>query len=186
MSADWRERFVVSTHNLMVESMWELENIDRGRVANPIEYVQMRRRVGGAPWSANLVEFAAGAEVPAHLAATRPLQVLCDTFSDAVHLRNDLFSYQREVAEEGENSNAVLVLERFLGIPTQEAAERVNDLLTSRLQQFETTALDRGPGRCWPTRRSRPTSRPPSPSTPRACKIGSRAATSGTCGPAAT
>ncbi len=145
MSDDWRERFVVSTRNLMVESMWELENIDRGRVANPIEYVQMRRRVGGAPWSANLVEFAAGAEIPAHLAATRPLQVLCDTFSDAVHLRNDLFSYQREVAEEGENSNAVLVLERFLGITTQEAAERVNDLLTSRLQQFETTALTEVP-----------------------------------------
>ncbi|GLX93452.1 germacradienol/geosmin synthase [Herbidospora sp. NBRC 101105] len=141
MSAGWRERFVVSTHNLMVESMWELENIDRGRIANPIEYVQMRRRVGGAPWSANLVEFAAGAEVPGHLAATRPLQVLSDAFSDAVHLRNDLFSYQREVAEEGENSNAVLVLEKFLGVTTQEAAERVNDLLTSRLQQFETTAL---------------------------------------------
>ncbi len=145
MSADWRERFVVSTHNLMVESMWELENIDRGRIANPIEYVQMRRRVGGAPWSANLVEFAAGAEVPGHLAATRPLRVLSDTFSDAVHLRNDLFSYQREVAEEGENSNAVLVLETFLGVTTQEAAERVNDLLTSRLQQFETTALTEVP-----------------------------------------
>ena len=54
----------ISTHNLMVESMWELDNIDRGRIANPIEYVQMRRRVGGAPWSANLVEYAAGAEVP--------------------------------------------------------------------------------------------------------------------------
>ncbi len=145
MSADWRERFVVSTHNLMVESMWELENIDRGRIANPIEYVQMRRRVGGAPWSANLVEFAAGAEVPGHLAATRPLRVLSDAFSDAVHLRNDLFSYQREVAEEGENSNAVLVLEKFLGVTTQEAAERVNDLLTSRLQQFETTALTEVP-----------------------------------------
>ncbi len=145
MSTDWRERFVVSTHNLMVESMWELENIDRGRIANPIEYIQMRRRVGGAPWSANLVEFAAGAEVPGELAATRPLRVLSDTFSDAVHLRNDLFSYQREVAEEGENSNAVLVLERFLGVTTQEAAERVNDLLTSRLQQFETTALTEVP-----------------------------------------
>jgi hypothetical protein len=33
----------------MVESMWELENIDDERVANPIEYLQMRRHVGGAP-----------------------------------------------------------------------------------------------------------------------------------------
>jgi germacradienol/geosmin synthase len=145
MSDDWRRRFTISTHNLMVESMWELDNIDRGRIANPIEYVQMRRRVGGAPWSANLVEYAAGAEIPGRFAGTRPMQVLSDTFSDGVHLRNDLFSYQREVQEEGENSNAVLVFERFFGCTTQEAAELVNDLLTSRLQQFETTALTEVP-----------------------------------------
>ncbi|GHJ48785.1 germacradienol/geosmin synthase [Catellatospora sp. TT07R-123] len=141
MSDGWRRRFVASTHNLMVESMWELDNISRHRIANPIEYIEMRRRVGGAPWSANLVEYAAGAEIPAHLAALRPLRVLCDTFADAVHLRNDLFSYQREVAEEGENSNAVLVLERFLDLAPQRAADLVNELLTSRLRQFEHTAL---------------------------------------------
>ncbi|MGD0555096.1 MAG: germacradienol/geosmin synthase [Streptosporangiaceae bacterium] len=141
MSEAWRERFRTNTHNLMVESMWELENIDAKRIANPIEYLQMRRRVGGAPWSAGLIEFAAGAEIPARFAGERPLRVLTDTFSDAVHLRNDLFSYQREVQQEGENSNAVLVFERFLDIPTQDAAELVNDLLTSRVQQFEHTAL---------------------------------------------
>ncbi|RSM77044.1 Geosmin synthase [Amycolatopsis sp. WAC 01375] len=141
MSEAWRRRFVTSTHNLMVESLWELDNIDRGRIANPIEYIQMRRRVGGAPWSANLIEYAVGAEVPDEIAATRPMEILRDTFADAVHLRNDLFSYQREVREEGENSNAVLVFEKFLGWPTQEAAELTNDLLTSRLQQFENTAL---------------------------------------------
>ncbi|WP_017613248.1 terpene synthase family protein [Nocardiopsis salina] len=145
MSADWRRRFITSTHNLMVESMWELDNIELDRVANPIEYIQMRRRVGGAPWSANLVEVAVGAELPEGLAESRPLRVLADTFSDAVHLRNDLFSYQREVQEEGENSNAVLVFERFFDRPTQEAAELVNDLLTSRLVQFEDTALTEVP-----------------------------------------
>ncbi len=141
MTPQWRRRFIRSTHNLMVESMWELGNIDRGRIANPIEYVQMRRRVGGAPWSANLIEYAVGAEVPERFAGTRQIEVLTDTFADSVHLRNDLFSYQREVQEEGENSNAVLVFERFFDCPTQRAAELVNDLLTSRLQQFENTAL---------------------------------------------
>ncbi|GAB3718959.1 terpene synthase family protein [Amycolatopsis oliviviridis] len=141
MSEAWRRRFVTSTHNLMVESLWELDNIDRGRIANPIEYIQMRRRVGGAPWSANLIEYAVGAEVPDRIAVTRPMEVLRDTFADAVHLRNDLFSYQREVREEGENSNAVLVFEEFLDRSTQEAADLTNDLLTSRLQQFENTAL---------------------------------------------
>jgi germacradienol/geosmin synthase len=145
MSDHWRQRFVTATHNLMVESMWELENIHDGRVANPIEYLQMRRRVGGAPWSACLVEYAISAEVPARLSAARPLTVLLDTFADSVHLRNDLFSYQREVAEEGENANAVLVLQKFLRTDVQQAADFVGDLLTSRMQQFEHTALTEVP-----------------------------------------
>ncbi|MFD5748044.1 germacradienol/geosmin synthase [Streptomyces sp. NPDC127033] len=141
MSTAWRRRFAESTENLLNESDWELANIDAGRVANPVEYIEMRRKVGGAPWSAGLVEYAAKAEVPDAVADSRPLRVLKEAFSDAVHLRNDLFSYEREIEEEGELSNGVLVLETFLGCTTQEAADAVNDLLTSRIQQFENTAL---------------------------------------------
>ncbi|MFF1925815.1 germacradienol/geosmin synthase [Streptomyces sp. NPDC058221] len=141
MSDAWRTRFAEATKNLLNESLWELANINEGRIANPVEYIEMRRKVGGAPWSAGLVEYAAGAEVPDAVAGERALRVLRDAFSDGVHLRNDLFSYQREVEDEGENSNGVLVLEHFLGCSTQEAADAVNDLLTSRLQQFENTAL---------------------------------------------
>ncbi|MGW2213758.1 terpene synthase family protein [Nonomuraea sp. NPDC001684] len=141
MSADWRRRFAESTRHLLNESIWELSNINEGRIANPVEYIEMRRKVGGAPWSAGLVEHAVRAEIPARLAGARPLRVLKDSFSDAVHLRNDLFSYEREVRDEGELSNGVLVLETFLGCTTQEAADAVNDLLTSRMQQFEHTAL---------------------------------------------
>ncbi|TXS15860.1 MULTISPECIES: terpene synthase family protein [Streptomyces] len=148
MSDAWRARFAESTENLLNESLWELSNINEGRIANPVEYIEMRRKVGGAPWSAGLVEYAANAEVPASLADARPLRVLRDAFSDAVHLRNDLFSYQREVEDEGENSNGVLVLERFLDCSTQDAADAVNDLLTSRLHQFENTALTELPPLC--------------------------------------
>ncbi|MGW7106705.1 terpene synthase family protein [Streptomyces xanthophaeus] len=144
MSMDWRERFSLSTKNLLNESMWELANINIGRISNPLEYIEMRRKVGGAPWSAGLIEYVS-AEVPARIAHSRPLAVLRDAFSDAVHIRNDIFSYQREVADEGELSNAVLVLETFLDCTTQEAAETSNDLLTSRLQQFEHTALSEIP-----------------------------------------
>ncbi|MFD7454921.1 germacradienol/geosmin synthase [Kitasatospora sp. NPDC059827] len=141
MGEDWRVRFAESTRNLLNESLWELANIDAGRIANPVEYIEMRRKVGGAPWSAQLVEYAAGAEVPAEVSGSRALRVLMDAFSDAVHLRNDIFSYQREVEDEGELSNGILVLERFLECSTQDAAEAVNDLLTSRLQQFENTVF---------------------------------------------
>jgi len=144
MSANWRRRFAVATEHLLNESMWELSNINEGRIANPVEYIEMRRKVGGAPWSAGLVEYAR-AEVPAAVAGSRPMRVLMETFSDAVHLRNDLFSYQREVEDEGELSNGVLVLETFFGCTTQEAADMVNDVLTSRLHQFEHTALTEVP-----------------------------------------
>jgi germacradienol/geosmin synthase len=147
-SGGWQARFARSTRNLLDESLWELANINAGRVVDPVEYIEMRRKVGGAPWSANLVEHACDAEVPVAIAADRPMQVLRDTFADAVHLRNDLFSYQREVHDEGELSNGVLVLERFLGCAVQQAADRVNDLLTSRLQQFEHTALTEVPVMC--------------------------------------
>jgi germacradienol/geosmin synthase len=144
MSLGWRKRFAESTEHLLNESMWELSNINEGRIANPVEYIEMRRKVGGAPWSAGLVEYAT-AEVPEPVAGSRPLRVLMETFSDAVHLRNDLFSYQREVEDEGELSNGVLVLETFFGCTTQQAADTVNDILTSRLHQFEHTALTEVP-----------------------------------------
>ncbi|NBD10111.1 MULTISPECIES: family 2 encapsulin nanocompartment cargo protein terpene cyclase [Corallococcus] len=140
MSMDWRRRFFENTKHLLDESMWEIENISEARISNPIEYIEMRRKVGGAPWSSDLVEHAVAAEIPARVVKSRPMRVFKDTFSDAVHLRNDLFSYEREILEEGELSNGVLVVEKFLDCETQRAADLVNDLLTSRLQQFENTA----------------------------------------------
>ncbi len=140
-SVEWRKRFFESTKHLLEESTWELSNISDRRVSNPIEYIEMRRKVGGAPWSADLVEHAVFVEVPDRIAATRPMRVLKDTFADGVHLRNDLFSYEREILDEGELANCVLVLEQFLGVDTQRAADLTNEILTSRLQQFENTAV---------------------------------------------
>jgi germacradienol/geosmin synthase len=140
-SPEWRLRFFESTKSLLYESTWELSNISGNRVPNPIEYIEMRRKVGGAPWSADLVEHAAFVEVPARVAGSRPMRVLKDTFADGVHLRNDIFSYQRETQGEGEINNCVLVLERFLEVSPQRAADLTNDILTSRLHQFENTTL---------------------------------------------
>ena len=140
-SIEWRRRFFDSTRNLLYESTWELANISGNRIPNPIEYVEVRRKVGGAPWSADLVEHAAFVELPPQIAESRPIRVLKDSFADAVHFRNDIFSYQRETEQEGEINNCVLVLERFLEVSPQRAANLTNDLLTSRLQQFENTTL---------------------------------------------
>ena len=141
----WRARFFESTKNLLQESNWELNNINDDRVANPIEYIALRRKVGGAPWSAHLVEHANFVEVPDRIWDSRPMRVLKDSFADGVHLRNDLFSYARETGDEGELANCVLVLERFFGMDTQSAADLTNEILTSRLHQFENTALTEVP-----------------------------------------
>ncbi|RJQ79443.1 hypothetical protein D5S17_10535 [Pseudonocardiaceae bacterium YIM PH 21723] len=141
MSGEWRKRFIANTIDLFDESLWELANRESGRLANPITYVLQRRKVGGAPWSANLVEHAIEAEWPLKVAHTRPLQVLSDTFSDGVHMLNDLFSYQREIETEGEINNAVHVMSEYFGLPLQKAADLVNDIRTSRLKQFENTVF---------------------------------------------
>ena len=109
-----------------------------------------------------------------------------DTFSDGVHLRNDLFSYQREIEEEGELANGVLVLETLPRLHHPAGRGPVNDLLTSRLQQFENTALtELGPAlrgeRAGPGGAGARCSH-----TSRGSRTGSRAVTSGTCAPAAT
>jgi germacradienol/geosmin synthase len=49
MSPACRPRFAEATRQLLEESLWELGNINEGRVPNPIDYIAMRRRVGVFP-----------------------------------------------------------------------------------------------------------------------------------------
>ncbi|PRQ04309.1 Germacradienol/geosmin synthase [Enhygromyxa salina] len=140
-SISWRRRYIADTRDTLETVLWELSNISHGRVANPLEYVAMRRLVGGSLWAADLLERAAGIELSDTVVATRPLRVLQDTFADTVSLHNDLMSYQREVEDEGEKSNGVLVLEKFLGVGPQAAAKLANDVLSSRIHQFENTVV---------------------------------------------
>ncbi|WP_064745512.1 terpene synthase family protein [Pseudonocardia acaciae] len=149
-TAGWR-RFTKATRNLIVEARWKLANIDVERIPNPVEYAQVRGRFGVGRWAAalvELVELAAGVEVPDELAGSEPMRSLVRAFADAAQLRNDLFSYQREVWEEGENANAVRVFERFFDCSTQRAAELVNGLLTARMARFEEAALAGPPAGC--------------------------------------
>ncbi|NYH80616.1 germacradienol/geosmin synthase [Actinopolyspora biskrensis] len=140
MSPGWSLRFAESTRNLFEGLVRELVNIASDRVPNPIDHIETHREFGGAQWAAHLVEYAREAELPPSMAHTHPLRVLADAFSDGVHLRNDLFSYQRETQEEGEVNNGVLVIEHFFECSPQRAADITNDLLTSRLHRFDETA----------------------------------------------
>jgi germacradienol/geosmin synthase len=43
-----------------------------------------------------------------------PMRALVDTFGDVGPLRNDIFSYRKELEREGEIGNGVVVVQRFL------------------------------------------------------------------------
>jgi germacradienol/geosmin synthase len=139
-SERWRRRFVANNEILHEEFLWEVANHSRRRIANPIEYIALRRRTGGTPWSADLVEHALAGELAPGLMDARPLQILRDIFADTVGLHNDIVSYAKEV-EEGAINNGVMVVEHFLRCDLQQAVDTVNDLLTARLCEFERVAV---------------------------------------------
>jgi len=140
MSADWRSRFSEVIQNHVKNTLLEVFNADQGRMPNPIEYViEVRRKAVGMDFVVYLLEHALGVEIPPAIASIRPLRVLKESFADAGALRNDIFSYEKEVLA-GE-INGVMVVERFLDCDVQRAVDVANELATSRMQQFENTAL---------------------------------------------
>lgn len=145
VSADLRQRLRGQVERLLQSWLWELANLARDRVPDPVDYVEMRRRTGGAELSASLARFALGIQLSPELHASRPMRELVDTFSDIGPLRNDIFSYRKEVESEGEINNGVHVVQRFLGCALPEAVDAVNELVTARVQRFEKTVTDELP-----------------------------------------
>jgi germacradienol/geosmin synthase len=140
MSTQWRQRYVENIRVLADASLRELFNKgnNQERMLDPIEYINVRRKVSGMFWSADLVEHSLAAEIPAEIYNKRPIRVLTDIFADTVGLRNDIISYQKDI-DEGRVNNCVMVAEYFFNTDIQEAVNLVNDLVNSRLYQFEHT-----------------------------------------------
>jgi germacradienol/geosmin synthase len=145
VSVDLRQRLRGQVERFLESWLWELANLAQNRVPDPVDYVEMRRRTGGAELSAGLARFAMGTQLPPELYATRPMRELVDTFSDIGPLRNDIFSYQKEIENEGEINNGVHVVRQFLGCDLREAVDVVNELVTARVQQFEKTVTNELP-----------------------------------------
>jgi germacradienol/geosmin synthase len=154
---DWRQRFFESTKNLLDESLWELANIQEQRVANPIEYIELRRRVDnhlqhripdpvdyiemrrftlGADVITGLSRLSLGDVMSPELVNTRTMMQLEGSVADIMGLMNDIFSYQKEVEFEGELNNFVVVVRRFLECEQARALEITAELLVSRVHQF--------------------------------------------------
>jgi germacradienol/geosmin synthase len=137
MSPDARRQFRKSIEDMTGSWLWELANHIQNRVPDPVDYLEMRRKTFGSDLAMSLSRIAFGDGIPSEVFATRPMRNLANSAADYGSLTNDIFSYRKEIEFEGELHNGVLVVQRFLDCDPQRAIDIVNDLMTSRMRQFE-------------------------------------------------
>ncbi|WP_055533967.1 terpene synthase family protein [Streptomyces graminilatus] len=116
---------------------WELECMCSGRIPDPAEYLVRRRGSFGGHVGICLAEHVAGTEVPTRVRQSRPFRALMDAWTDLQTLYNDVRSYRREVENEDEICNFVLVFARFLDVSVDEAATLVTRLRAARQSEYD-------------------------------------------------
>jgi germacradienol/geosmin synthase len=137
MTVDARRQFRVGVEVMTKSWLWELQNRIQHRVPDPVDYVEMRRKTFGSDLRRSLVRLMKGAGIPPEVFHTRAMRALEDSVADYACWANDIFSYRKEIEFEGEINNFTLVLRTFLDINSEQALLIVNDMMTSRLRQFE-------------------------------------------------
>ncbi|MEU7479677.1 hypothetical protein AB0A63_27055 [Lentzea sp. NPDC042327] len=118
--------------------LWELHNTVQGRVPDPVDLVEMRRRSIMGELSARLVRKAARADLPEELLRNSTMRALVDSFGDVPSLRMDLFNHDRVHATGGSTTSAVLAVRQFFDCELQQAVDLVGDLISARLRQIGT------------------------------------------------
>ncbi len=137
MDPDARAAFRTTVEVMIDSWLWELANQKENRVPDPVDYIEMRRRTFGSDLTMSLCRIGHGRTVPPEVYRSRPLTAMENAAADAACLLNDMFSYQKEIQYEGELHNGVLVVEQFFGCDRFQALRIVNDLMASRVRQFE-------------------------------------------------
>ncbi|MFB8237548.1 hypothetical protein ACFC58_13450 [Kitasatospora purpeofusca] len=127
-----RHRFPAHVAHFVASNLEELDAIAQQRVPDPVHHVEFRRASAGTDLSIALT----GHRPP----ATDPLRRLEDAFADSVGLRNDIYSYRKEIDEEREISNAVLAVRRLLGGSLQQAVDVTYRLFEQRVAEFRRIA----------------------------------------------
>ncbi|MBD0710454.1 MULTISPECIES: terpene synthase family protein [unclassified Streptomyces] len=135
--AHWRHEFNRALVRYVDAGVEELANSLGGRVPHLIEYAPFRRDSFAAHTAPYSVELATGARIPEQIRRSRTVRALLDAFMDFMGLANDLASYEREVHEEKDVNNLVVVLGSSLGIPLRDAVPAALNLVNTRLRDFE-------------------------------------------------
>ncbi len=143
-----RRAFRGAVERMLDAWLWELDNQAQHRIPDPVDYVEMRRRTFGFDMVSTLIGLARKPRLPKRVLASGSLRSLQGSAGDYLCLLNDLFSYQKEVEFEGEFHNALVVVRNFFSCDYPTAVSIVNDLLTSRMRQFEHVAAHELPVLC--------------------------------------
>jgi len=120
--------------------VWELDNHALNKVPDPVDFMEMRRRLFGHEVTAALADIRRGDVVPGELAQHEAIASLENSATDYVCMINDVFSYQKEVEFEGEVHNLLVVVQNFFDCGYDEALGIVEDLMRLRLEQFQRAA----------------------------------------------
>jgi germacradienol/geosmin synthase len=137
MSLEHRQSFKDSVAKMTASWVWELANAIQHRIPDPVDYYEMRRATFGSDLTMNLARITFSGSLPKEIFETRPMLGLQNAAQDYACFTNDVFSFQKEIQYEGELHNMVLVVRNFLGVTTEQAVLVVNDLMTSRMEQFQ-------------------------------------------------
>ncbi|MFF9500089.1 hypothetical protein [Streptomyces sp. NPDC014656] len=135
--AHWRQEFSRALARYVDAGVEELANSRTGRVPHLIDYAPFRRESFAAHTAPYSVELATGARIPERIRHHRTVRGLTAAFMDVMGLANDIASYEREVHEEHDVNNLVVVLGTSLGIPLREAVPASVHLVNSRMRDFE-------------------------------------------------
>ncbi|MFD9963688.1 hypothetical protein [Amycolatopsis sp. NPDC058986] len=135
MGAAWRLRFTGHMTHFLAAFKYEAFNRRTRHVPDLLGYHQLRRASGGITPSLDLLEVAAGQEVPALLHEFEQARAMFNRAADVVVWVNDIVSLRKELAA-GETTNGVLILagERGLGLP--QAIECAYALVARQIEQF--------------------------------------------------
>ncbi|MEU9044808.1 MULTISPECIES: hypothetical protein [unclassified Kitasatospora] len=134
-SIQWQLRFITHMGQFLDAFRYEAVNREHRHVPAVSGYTQLRRASGGITPSLDLLEYAAGLEVPALLHESEQLRTMVNKASDVVVWVNDVLSLQKELVV-GEVTNGVLAVSRELRCGIQDAIDHVYRKVARDIEVF--------------------------------------------------
>jgi hypothetical protein len=105
------------------------------------EFVVLRREEGAAKPTVDLVEVAAGADLPEEFRSSPAWQRLHDACADVLTWTNDIYSHQKE-RHAGNRFNLLDVLVRHARLSEDEARARAVDMTNEKVREFTAGAAE--------------------------------------------